>query len=281
MKKILVPVELSHNSEALLNYANYMFGLTGAVVHLFHVAQLPDFYVSDLEDYKPYEKELKEALGRISSASMSHLQEMRVKYFKESSSVECVVKLAKNIYNEILDFAEYLNPDLILMGSSTDEKYEKIRIGSNTERVIRLTKTPVVVINKLVSNPKLKKIVFASDFQKESVENFKFLDSFLTGYNASVRLLYINTKANFEEYEVVKDRIEKFKKNFKGDFSVVIRAGKNIEPSIVRYANSINADLIALGVKNKKGFSLYFTDKTTEGVVNLSDIPVLVINNSK
>jgi hypothetical protein len=34
-------------------------------------------------------------------------------------------------------------------------------------------------------------------------------------------------------------------------------------------------------VKNKKGLSLYFTDKTTEGVVNLSDIPVLVINNSK
>jgi hypothetical protein len=56
MKKILVPVELSHNSDALLGYANYMSGLTGAAIHLFHVAQLPDFYVSDLEDYKPYEK---------------------------------------------------------------------------------------------------------------------------------------------------------------------------------------------------------------------------------
>lgn len=281
MKKILVPVELSHNSDSLLKYANYFSGLMGAKIYLFHTAQLPDFYISDLEDYKPYEKELKKALERISSASMNCLQEMKLKYFKESSSVECEVKLAKNIYNEILNYNDTLNPDLIIMGSSAEETSGKIRIGSNTERVIKLTQTPVIVVNKPVNNFKLKKIVFASKFQKKSVEIFNFVDSFLNGQNASVRLLYINTKSNFEEYEDVKDRIEKFKKNFKGDFSVVIRAGKNVESAIVRYANSINADLIALGVKRKKGLSLYFTDKITEGVINLSDIPVLAINNSE
>ncbi len=280
MKKILVPVELSQNSEALLHYANYMSGLTGAAIHLLHVAQLPDFYVSDLEDYKPYEKELKEALERIRIASLNRLKEMKVKYFKELSFIECEVKLAKNIYNEILDYAETLKPDLILMGSSAADKTGKIRIGSNTERVLRLVNTPVVVINKPVNNPKLKKVIYASDFRKESVEIYNFLDSFLKEHNVSIRLLYINTKTNFEEYEVVKDRIEKFKKNFKGDFSVVIRAGKNTESSIVRYANSINADLIALGVKRKKGLALYFTYKITEGVISLSDIPVLAINNS-
>ena len=279
MKKILVPVELSHNSDSLLKYANYFSGLMGAKIYLFHTAQLPDFYISDLEDYKPYEKELKKALERISSASMNCLQEMKLKYFKESSSVECEVKLAKNIYNEILNYNDTLNPDLIIMGSSAEETSGKIRIGSNTERVIKLTQTPVIVVNKPVNNFKFKKIVFASKFQKKSVEIFNFVDSFLNGQNASVRLLYINTKSNFEEYEDVKDRIEKFKKNFKGDFSVVIRAGKNVESAIVRYANSINADLIALGVKRKQGLSLYFTDKITEGVINLSDIPVLAINN--
>jgi nucleotide-binding universal stress UspA family protein len=280
MKKILVPVELTHNSNILLQYANFMSELTGAVIHLFHVAQLPDFYISELEDYKLYEKELKEALNRIRTASLKSLQEMKVNYFTDLFTIECDVKLAKNIYNEIIDYAEKLNPDLILMGSPEQEKSARIKIGSNTERVLRLTKTPVVVVNNPVGTLKLKKIVFASDFQKESVKNFKFLDSFLTGYNTSVRLLYINTKANFEEYEVIKDRIEKFKKNFKGDFSVVIRAGKSIESSIVRYAKSINADMIALGVKRKQGLSLYFTDKITESVISLSDIPVLAVNKS-
>jgi nucleotide-binding universal stress UspA family protein len=212
---------------------------------------------------------------------LNRLQELKNNFFPGLSSVVYEVKLAKNIYNEILDYAEILKPELIIMGSPAEEKSGKIRIGSNTERVIRLTKIPVMVVNRFVNNPKLKKVVFASDFRKESAEIFNFIDSFLKEQNASVRLLYINTKSNFEEYEVVKDRIEKFKKNFKVDFSVVIRAGKNIDSSIIRYANSINADLIALGVKRKQGLSLYFTDKITEGVINLSDIPVLAINNPK
>jgi nucleotide-binding universal stress UspA family protein len=281
MKKILIPVELTQNSFAVLKYANYLSGLTGATIHILHIAQLPDFYVSDLEDYKLYEKELKETLEKIRTASLNRLQELKNNFFPGLSSVVYEVKLAKNIYNEILNYAEILKPELIIMGSPAEEKSGKIRIGSNTERVIRLTKIPVMVVNRLVNNPKLKKVVFASDFRKESAEIFNFVDSFLKEQNASVRLLYINTKSNFEEYEVVKDRIEKFKKNFKGDFSVVIRAGKNIDSSIIRYANSINADLIALGVKRKQGLSLYFTDKITESVINLSDIPVLAINNPK
>ncbi|MBK6506546.1 MAG: universal stress protein [Ignavibacteria bacterium] len=58
-----------------------------------------------------------------------------------------------------------------------------------------------------------------------------------------------------------------------------MRAGKSVEESIVRYANSIDADLISIGIKRKKKLSLYFTDRVTESVISLSDIPVLAVNN--
>jgi nucleotide-binding universal stress UspA family protein len=276
MKKILVPVDLSGNSESAVMYAAGIAGLTGAKIYLFHTALLPDFYVSELDDYSVFDRQFKTVVKRIHEASLTRLQEMRKKYFDVNANVICKVILAKNIYNEILDYTETLQPDYLIMGEG-DSK-DKIRIGANTERVLRLTDIPVIVVKKPAA-VKIKKVVFASDFKKDSVGVFKNIIGYLDGHNASVRLLYINTKSKFEEYDEVKSRIETFKKNFSCDFSIVIRAGRNIENSIVRYANSINADLISMGIKRKKRVPLYFTDRITEGVINLSGIPVLAINN--
>ena len=276
-KKILVPVDLSGNSESAIRYAAELSNAPDTKIYLFHSAILPEFYVAELSDYNLYHKELKSAVKKICDASLSFLNAMKESYFAETSKVICRVIIAKNIYNGILDFAEELMPDLIIMGDG--EKSDKIKIGANTERVLRLTDLPMLIVKKSANASKIKKVIFASDFSEESVKVFSRVNDFLKGTNASVRLLYINTKSRFEEYETVKSRIEKFKKNFSADFSIVIRAGKNIEESIVRYANSINADLISIGIKKKKGLSLFFTDRVSESVISLSDIPVLAVKN--
>jgi|GEM_PF-6265105 len=277
IKKILVPVDLSGNSESAMLYASELAGATGAKIYLFHVSMYPDFYVTELDDYKRFDRELKSAVKRIQDASVSFLQGMRKRFFSESSKVICKIILAKNIYSEILEYADELKPDYIILGSG--EQSGKIKIGSNTERILRLTHIPVLVVKKPAKASKINKAVFASDFYEDSVNVFPQVLEFLRETYASVRLLYVNTKSGFEEYETVKARMENFKKNFSADFSMVIRAGKNVEASIVRYADSINADLIAMGMKRKKGLTLYFTDKITESVISLSDIPVLAVNN--
>jgi len=279
MKKILVPVDLSGNSESAILYASKLANTTCAKIYLFHTAIFPDFYVTELDDYSLYDKELKSAVKRIQDASLLFLQEMRKRYFNGTSKVICKVIFAKNIYNEILDYAEELQPDFIIMGGG--EKSDKIKIGANTERVLRLTDLPLFVVKKNAKASKIKKVVFASDFFDDAVKVFSHVNEILKDSNASIRLLYVNTKSRFEEYETIKSRIEIFKKNFSADFNVVIRAGKSIESSIVKYANSISADLIAMGIKRKKGLSLYFTDRITESVIGLSDTPVLAVNNAE
>lgn len=277
VKKILVPAGISGDSVPAIQYASDLTERTGAMVYLFHTSILPDFYVTELDDYSSSRKEMKSAIKRIQESSMSFLQEMRKKYFPEEVKVICKITLAKNIYNEILNYADELSPDYIIMGGG--EQSGKIKIGSNTERVLRLTDIPVIVVKNTVKEFKIIKVVFASDFQEDSVRVFKQIIDFPADARISYKLLYINTKSGFEDYETVKTRIDNFKKNFSADFSTVIRAGKNIESSIVRYAESINSDLIAMGIKRKKGLSLYFTDRITESVISLSNIPVLAIDN--
>lgn len=277
MKKILVPVDLSGNAESAVLYSADLAKTMPAKVYLFHSIILPEFYVTELNDYALYQKELNSKVDKIYDQSISLLHGMRKEYFADTLRVNCKVLPAKNIYNGILDYADELNPDLILLGEG--EKLDKIRIGANAERVLRLTDLPVLVVKRNSKISIRKKVIFASDFLDDSVKVFSQVNEFLKDSNSSIRLLYINTKSKFEEYEVIKSRIEKFKKNFSADFSVVIRAGKSIEESIVRYANSIDADLISIGIKRKKKLSLYFTDRVTESVISLSDIPVLAVNN--
>lgn len=275
MKKILIPVDLSGNTENALVYASELVKNSGASVYLFNAAPLPEFYVSELDDYAKFEKEYKSVIKRIHGSALAKLQDTGKRFFDKSTRVVCRAVLTKNIYNEILDYSETLNPDLIIMGEGDDKDH--LRIGANTERVLRLTKIPVLVIRKK-AGVKLRKVVFSSDFRKNSVEVFRKAAEFIEGGRTQVRLLFVNTKSEFEEYETVKERIEKFRKPFSYDFSVVIRAGKSVESSIVKYAESIDADLIVIGNKRKKGLSLYFTNRAAEGVVNLSGIPVLVVN---
>jgi len=277
MKKILVPVDLSGNAESAVLYSADLAKTMPAKVYLFHSIILPEFYVTELNDYALYQKELNSKVDKIYDQSISLLHGMRKEYFADTLKVNCKVLPAKNIYNGILDYADELNPDLILLGEG--EKLDKIRIGANAERVLRLTDLPVLVVKRNSKISKRKKVIFASDFLDDSVKVFSQVNEFLKDSNSSIRLLYINTKSKFEEYEVIKSRIEKFKKNFSADFSVVIRAGKSIEESIVRYAGSIDADLISIGIKRKRKLSLYFTDRVTESVISLSDIPVLAVNN--
>ncbi|MFA7361573.1 MAG: universal stress protein [Candidatus Kapaibacterium sp.] len=274
---ILIPVDFSSDYNSAVSYASSLPGISTDKIYLFHVAMMPDFYVSELEDYGKYESELKSIIKKIHDSSLSKLREIKAKHFDKSSKVICKVIISKNVYKEIIHYSETLKCDLIIINESDTSR--KIKIGSNTERVVRLSNVPVMVMKNL-SKSSVKKVVFASDFRSESVPVFsKLLNCFQTEY-ISFRLLYINTKSDFEEYDVVKDRMEKFKKNFAGDFSIVIRAGKSVETSIVKYANSINADIIAMGIKNKKGFSLYFTGRITEAVISLSELPVLVTNDT-
>ena len=211
MKKILVPVDLSGNAESAVLYSADLAMTMPAKVYLFHSVILPEFYVTELSDYALYQKELNSKVDKIYDQSISLLHGMRKEYFADTIKVNCKVLPAKNIYNGILDFAEELNPDLILLGEG--EKLDKIRIGANAERVLRLTDLPVLVVKRNSKISKRKKVIFASDFLDDSVKVFSQVNEFLKDSNSSIRLLYINTKSKFEEYEVIKSRIEKFKKN--------------------------------------------------------------------
>lgn len=54
------------------------------------------------------------------------------------------------------------------MGSHGTSGIEELLLGSNTEKVVRLSEIPVLVIKKEIGELKFKNMVFASDFSPET-----------------------------------------------------------------------------------------------------------------
>ena len=226
MKKILVPTDFSQTSLNALKYAVELAKINNAKLFIINVSFIPNFYVNDFLNYSFYETDMKSAIESIKKISMTKLDELLKYSFLESIDVISEVLLGYSIYFEIINYAKKIKPDIIIMGSHSGKKGSLFNIGSNTERVIRTTEIPVIVVKKQMTPGKIKKIIFALDFEYDARKVYPFLHSLVKEFNPEIHLLFINTKTNFREYEEIRLQIVRFKKLFPGNFKMVVRALK-------------------------------------------------------
>ena len=162
------------------------------------------------------------------------------------------------------------------MGSNGASGFKEMFVGSNTEKVVRTSKTPVLVIKN--NHPKfdVKDFVFASDFSKTGQAAFKEAQKFAQKIGAKTHLLMVNTPANFKTsadgYKLMKDfakgmDMENYTLNIYNDISV--------EKGILNFTTHINAQLIGMGTHGRKGISHFFNGSVSEDLVNHANMPII------
>ena len=90
------------------------------------------------------------------------------------------------------------------MGSSGSSGIEEMLIGSNTEKVVRLSDIPVLVVKKDLDTFNIKNIVFASDFTKEIKKPFLKMIEFANIFDANLALVMICTPNSFKTILILK-----------------------------------------------------------------------------
>ncbi|MEZ4792411.1 MAG: universal stress protein [Gelidibacter sp.] len=94
------------------------------------------------------------------------------KEYLEGVNVIPIIKRHK-VYNEVDALAKQISADLIIMGSQGLTLQDGIFAGSNAEKMVRNSSTPVLVIKSNPKDFKLKNVIFATDMSLESVPAFK------------------------------------------------------------------------------------------------------------
>ena len=153
------------------------------------------------------------------------------------------------------------------MGSKGVSYFEEMIIGSNTEKVVRTSNIPVIVVKTDATKFKFKKLVFASNYDEENKVAFKDFLVFAKIFNSQIHLLKINTVSNFESSYATQNKIKNFIKDFDLQRKTInIYNDVSVVKGIMNFSKDINADLIALSTHGRSGLSSLFNGSIAKGV---------------
>ena len=274
MKNILVPTDFSVQSEYALQVAAQIAKQTGAALNVSHMLGLHNTLINTTDN-----QSAEHALFQLKLSQKKFKSFLNKEYLKGLTVHESVEN--RTIFGAINNIAKEKKADLIIMGShGTTGLVEDIFVGSNTEKVVRTSEVPVLVIKKKAENFKLKEVVFACDFKPEVIDVYRKAMQLFDTFNCNVHLLYINTPQRFKNTDEMKTMTEGFlnlieidlKENWK---EVTYYDDYSAEEGIFNYSKKINADLIAIPTHGRRGLAHFFAGSITEDIANHADLPVM------
>lgn len=274
MKKILVPVDFSKHSQHALEVAAGIAKEHNSEIVALHMMGLSDAVVTKNES-----KEAFEAMYYMRLAEKRFAEILDQEYLKGVTVTDAVHNYTN--FNEINDIAKEMNIDLIVMGSHGTTGMMEVFVGSNTEKVVRTSEIPVLVIKHRAENFNPKSGVFACDFLENSTGPYVRAKRIFDLFNIDMQLLYINLAGDFRSTREIEKRILKFLTDVNDPNplttlnKVVQYNDYSVEAGIFAYSQVANADIIALPTQGRQGLAHFFSGSIGEDVVNHSDLPVM------
>ncbi len=272
MKRILVPTDFSEHAEDALKVAAQIAKKNNSELILLHMLELPQ----QSNDAVLGGTSIPETMLFMKKANET-LDEVASREYLEGIPVTEIVKMDKPIHG-IMQISKDYDIDLIIMGSHGASGVEELLIGSNTEKVVRNSEIPVLVIKKSIPNFNASDIVFASDFSEEAKKPFEKLLNFTRLFDSKLHLVTICTPNSFKPTHVSEKAMADFVAEFNiTNYTTQIYNDTNIEKGIINFSNRINADVIGMCTHGRTGFAHFFNGSISEGLVNHAVKPVITL----
>lgn len=271
MKKIIVPVDFSEYSEYALKTAAILAKKYDGEILALHMLEMNEIILTDSHSQR-------ETLFFLELAKKKFNDFLDKDYLK-GVKVEPIVKHFK-VFSEINEVAKEHNATLVVIGSHGTSGLREIFIGSNTEKVVRNSDIPVLVVKNKPKDDRLENVVFASNFAEESINAYREASKLFKLLDVNVHLLYVNVPGEqFMSSGEMRARVSEFlnkaegsdanldKANFVSDYSV--------EKGVLNYASQNRLDLIVIPTHARKGVAHFFSGSISEDIANHAERPVM------
>jgi nucleotide-binding universal stress UspA family protein len=213
-----------------------------------------------------------------------------------------------NPANEILDRARTRTSDLIVMGTHGRSGFERLLLGSVTEKVLRKATCPVLSVpprapDVVPTPPALfRNILCPVDFSACSIEALRYAMSLAQASGARLtvgHVIEMPPEVPVDEHETIMswprslseyvtmaeiDRAARLKELLagagrnSGAISTLLARGKAYR-EILRIATEQSTDLIVIGIHGRGAADLLFLGSTTQHVLRQATCPVLTIRS--
>lgn len=273
MKTILVPVDFSEYSEYALEVAASIAKKQDAEIVVMHMMGLADSFLT-----KDEKQEVFNAIYFM-KLTKQRFDKLLDRDYLKGIGVTQVVKTHK-VFAEINEIAQEYEADLIVMGSHGVEGFKEVFVGSNTEKVVRTSEVPVLVIKERIAEFNIKKAVFVTDLELETLDSFLRARAFFKFFDVKPQVLFINIPEKFmstremelKAYNFLVDAgldTNKFRDeiHFYDDYTA--------EKGIFNYCDKSKVDVMAISTHGRKGLGHFFLGSMGEDIANHANIPVI------
>ena len=293
INKILCPLDFSKCSKVALKNAIELTKKINGELHLFHAILM---YEDD--SYKPDDRLPDNIVSYelIEEISNQKLRNIATDHQEKSFRLVTASSRAFSAAEEILNYAEEKQVDLIIMGTHGRSAITHFLLGSVAERVIRMAKCPVMTFRKDSKNlGEYKKILVPIDFSDHSKLALQYALAFAENYRSTISLFhsfeqqvhpsfYISGKTSlFEIDSELRQRATEAMDNFRNELGKseietdYILAEGPAYHEIVEHAKKENFDLLVIATHGLSGLEHFLIGSTTEKVIRHAEVPVLIV----
>ena len=279
MKKILVPTDFSKEAATATELAFDIAKKSGADLILLHIIEQGVATKSSFN----VEGQVSTGGSGIDKLFMIKLIEKSKKQLQKAVSdprlsavrVDGQMRMG-NPYHGMRTIIAEQKVDLVVMGTTGRTGVEGMIIGSNTEKIIRSSHCPVLTVQKKPASSDFKNIVFATSLSSHEEVFTKILKRTQQIYGSTIHIVRINTPGDFQRDYIVKGYMEKFAKKLQlKNYTLNIFNDLSVEEGTIRFADQINADMIAMATHGRSGFAHVIAGSVAEDVASHSTRPVL------
>ncbi len=292
---ILAPIDFSAFSDHALDHAVALAHWYDARVTVLHVFPIDPA----LPPYSEFPGPI-----RLQSAERERIAEALARFVGShrvpSVPIDTVLEEG-NVVAEILRRARALPADLIVVGTHGRSGFERMMLGSVTERVLRKASCPVLTVPRRVdgASPRgpavFKRILCPVDFSPSSMKAVDYAVSLAEEAGGRLTLLHVLEWFSEEEpREHAHFSVPEYRRYMQDDARTrlqkaipeearlwcepeeVLDAG-NPSHQILRTAADRSADLIVMGVAGRNPLNLALFGSTAQRVVREAACPVLTI----
>jgi len=183
-------------------------------------------------------------------------------------------------YGDLVDVVEKIEReqgiDLIVMGTKGSNLVRELLMGSDTDRLIRLSKTPVLVIPESIEFKKPERIVFATQLEEcKNKSEFRKLIGIIKSFDAELLILNVY-KENRPVVPFFESRMESELSDIMHGFSYV--QNHDIAAGVSAFAKENNAQLLTIIDHKANILSQLFKHSVKYKLTHDAELPLLIIH---
>lgn len=148
--------------------------------------------------------------------------------------------------------------------------------------IVRNVQCPVWIIAPNTKYQPLKKIIYATDYQKEDISTLKRLLALTRAFEPEIVALHVSDNLDFDK-KIIKAGFKEMIKMESGSDAISLKNiindnNQDVTEILSKEAAEINADLIVILQENKNFLERIFESSFTKELINQTQIPVLVFH---